>query len=176
MPMARRPNAIWLPLDAIDQDMFRKAYKRGACMQSTYPRLIGVEVPGSKQQSSLLAILTNDQDYASLQMVGSQVRWKFLIVTSLLMKSLERRREHQPYKPLTCRQARSSPTLLGLHTDDRPCRDHAFMRTPLRLNNAVQFLVCNSCERYHNALKPALVDQVSIHLKRTRVESCSDLQ
>ena len=61
MPMARIPNAIWLPLDAIDQDMFRKAYKRGARMQSTCPRLIGVEVPGSKQQSSLLAILTSLQ-------------------------------------------------------------------------------------------------------------------
>lgn len=50
MPMARIPNAIWLPLDAVDQDMFRKANKRGAFMQSTFPRLIGVEVSGFKQQ------------------------------------------------------------------------------------------------------------------------------
>ena len=42
MPMARIPNATWLPLDAVDHDMFRKANKRGACVQSTCPRFIGV--------------------------------------------------------------------------------------------------------------------------------------
>ncbi len=76
MPMARIPKAIWLPLDAVDQDMFSKASKRGSCMQSSCPRLIGMEMPEFKQQSSLLAILTKDQNCVDLQTVRIRVRWR----------------------------------------------------------------------------------------------------
>lgn len=74
--MARIPNAIWLPLDAVDQDIFSKANKRGLCMQNTSPRPIGIEMPKFKQQSGLLAILTKDQDCENLQTVEIQARWK----------------------------------------------------------------------------------------------------
>ncbi len=76
MPMARIPKAIWLPLDAVDQDIFSKANKRGSCMQSTSPRLIGMEMPEFKQQSSSLADLTKDQNCVNLQTVEIQMRWK----------------------------------------------------------------------------------------------------
>ena len=77
MPMARMPKAIWLPLDAIDQDMFNKANERGPCVQSTSPSLIGIGMPKFKQQSSHVAVLTKYQNYVNLQTVGIQVRLKF---------------------------------------------------------------------------------------------------
>ena len=76
MPMARIPKAIWLPLDAVDQDIFSKSNKKGSCMQSTYPRLLGISMPKFNQQSSLLAILPKDQNCVILQTVGFQMRWK----------------------------------------------------------------------------------------------------